>query len=323
VLGAAGPRLQSALSGLAYGFAGRGRAANVALGSLSRLLPAAQSVFGDLAAPSTGLGGFLRGYESTVGALAPVAGVLGGLFSGGATTFAAVRDARPALGAVLDALPGTEYSATRALMAAQPALDGLGTLAVNLRAAGGRLPAALRQINTTLQAGVPALRLLPGFSAPLGSALRTLHGFARDPYSSAALRKLHDLVIPTNQVLSTFTPAQVYCDVLGQWGVNFSSTFGGQGDGEGPSLPNLVITGAGALGEQLQSPKPSSNLATNPLPNELAGDCESGNETWSGHQQLNNLPGFHSAANRWTGPPPGTMALASHAGLLKPIAGLK
>jgi hypothetical protein len=132
---------------------------------------------------------------------------------------------------------------------------------------------------------------------------------------------LHDLLVPTNTVLSTVTPAQVDCNVLANWGQSWYAVFGQNGDGDGPALPDLTLTGLGARGEELQNPRPSANLGTNPLPHEDASQCEAGNEPWSGHQQLNNPPGLTSRTTHETEPPPGVMALARSAGLLKPIPG--
>jgi hypothetical protein len=145
--------------------------------------------------------------------------------------------------------------------------------------------------------------------------------FARDPYTGDALRKLSDLITPTNTVLSSFTPAEVDCNAISQWAINFSSNFLGLGDGEGPALPDLDVTGAGAFLEPLQNAKPSPNLAINPIPHENQSECEAGNEPYSGRQQLNNPPGLQSRSTRTTVPPPGVTDLARGAGLLKPIAG--
>jgi virulence factor Mce-like protein len=312
---------QRAVAGLAYGLAGRGTAINSTLSSTDALLPALREVATALATPLTRLSGFLNAYEATIAALAPVSPALAGLVSNGATTVGALARVSDALGTTIDAAAPAEASATTAFVQIRPALDGLATLAVGLRPAAGLLPGTLGEINSTLGAGVKPLRRLPGFSGYLGTALGALQGLAADPNTNDSLRKLLDLVTPTNEVLSTFVPAQVNCDVLGLWGDNFSSTFTGQGDGQGPGLPNLVITGAGALGEALQNARPSPNLAINPLPNETQQECESGNEPWTAHQQLNNPPGLQSRVTRLTTPPPGVSELARTAGLLQPIPG--
>jgi virulence factor Mce-like protein len=314
---------RAALGGVAYGLAGRGNALNVTIAATSRLMPALTNVATALASSNTRLGAFLRAYETTIAAFAPVSGQLAALISNGATTLGALAEVRPALAATIEAAPPAEAATTVAFERARPALDGLAQLAVDLRPAGALLPGTLAQINPTLAAGIAPLQELPGFSGPLRTALQTLEALARDPYTRDSLRKLTDLILPTNEVLSTFVPAQVRCDVLGLWGANFSSTFIGMGDGPGPGLPNLVITGSGAQGEGLQNARPSPNVGINPLPNETASECESGNEPWSGGQQLNNPPGLQSRSTRTTVPPPGVTALARGAGLLKPIPGIR
>lgn len=312
---------QSAISGAAYGLAGRGAALNQTIAASAALMPALDDVAGVLAAPSTRLSPFLGAYESVVNALGPVSGQLTGLVAGGARTLGAIAGARHGLAAAIDAAPGAETAVTTAFVRVRPALDGLSELATRLRPAGALLPATLDQVNSTLSAGVPALRQLPGFSQPLRTALTTLEALARDPNTTNSLRKLHDLIIPTNTLLATAVPAQVDCNVLANWGQGWYAVFGQNGDGQGPALPNLTLTGAGAIGEPLQNPKPSPNLGLNPLPNENASECEAGNEPWSGKQQLNNPPGLQSRSTRTTTPPPGVPALARSAGLLTPIPG--
>jgi ABC-type transporter Mla subunit MlaD len=309
------------VTGLASGVAGRGTALNAALASSASLLPALTDVTHVLGAPATHLSAFLSGYESTVGALAPVSAQLAGLVQNAATTLGAVARVRGALGAAIDRAPAAESATTVAFQRALPALDGLARLAIALRPAGALLPTTLTQVNSTLTAGLPALRDLPGFSRPLGTAMQTLDALARDPNTTNSLRKLLDLIPPTNTVLSTFTPAQVHCNVLGLWTLNFSSAFDALGSGQGPVLPDAFLQGTGAIGEILQNAKPSPNVAIDPLPYENASQCQSGNEPWTGHQQLNNPPGLTSRTTRTTTPPPGVTALARAAGLLKPIPG--
>jgi virulence factor Mce-like protein len=310
---------QRSVSGIAYGLAGRGSALNSTFGSLAALMPALDGVMRTLAAPSTQFGRFLSAYESTVAALAPVSDQLAELVGNGATTFNALATTRGALAAAIDGAPGAESATTIAFDDARPALDGLAQLAVALRPAGALLPASLHQANLALKAGTAPLQELPAFSRPLRTALTTLEALARDPVTDDALRKLLDLVTPTNHVLSLVTPAQVYCNVLGLYG-SFGALFGELGDGAGPAIPLLNLSGAGAVGEELQNPKPSSNLNIDPLPTENATECQSGNERWTGAQHLNN-PGPTGNTTRTTVPPPGVLADDRAAGLLNPIPG--
>jgi virulence factor Mce-like protein len=312
---------QGTMRGLSGGLAGRGGALGGALASTAGLLPPLTDVASVLASTPTRLAPFLRSYESTVQALAPISPRLAGLVSGAATTLRALAGERTALGAAIDAAPGAESATTVAFGRAQPALDGLARLAVDLRPAGRDLPTTLEAIDRTLSAGLAPLRAFPGFSTDLRTALRTLYTLARDPTTDGSLRKLDDLVAATNEVLTVAVPAQVDCNAIALWGQDFSSVFGAIGDGQGPSLPNLVLETAGASGEAIQNARPSSNLGLNPLPNETAGECESGNEPWTGKQQLNNPPGMQSRATKATVPPPGVTALARGAGLLAPVEG--
>jgi virulence factor Mce-like protein len=310
---------QRSVGSIAYGLAGRGTDLNATIGSIAELLPPLTGVMRTLAAPATQFARFLTAYESTVSALAPVTGQFADLVANGATTLDVLASARTALAAAIDAAPDAESATTRAFIAARPALDGVAELSAALRPAGEVLTPALKEANLTLSAGVRPLRELPGFSGQLRTALNSLKGLARDPITNDALRKLLDLVTSTNTLLSVFTPAQVYCNVLGLYG-SFGALFGELGDGAGPAIPLLTLTGAGAAGEQFQNPHPSRNLNINPLPTENATECQSGNEPWTGAQHLNN-PGPTGHTTRTNPLPPGVKAFATAAGLLNPISG--
>jgi virulence factor Mce-like protein len=310
---------QRSVGGIAYGLAGRGTALNSTIGSISVLLPPLTGLMRTLAAPATQFTRFLSAYESTVSALAPVSTQLSDLVANAATTLDVLASARTALAAAIDAAPGAEAATTRAFDAVRPALDGVAKLSAALRPAGEVLTPALHQANLALSAGIRPLREFPAFSRPLRTALISLKALAGDPITDDALRKLLDLVGPTNTVLSVVTPAQVYCNVLGLYG-SFGALFGELGDGAGPAIPQLTLTGAGALGEQLQNPRPSSNLNLDPLPTENASTCQSGNEPWTGAQHLNN-PGPTGHTTRTNPLPPGVRSYAAAAGLLKPIPG--
>jgi virulence factor Mce-like protein len=313
---------QRALAGLAYGVAGRGTAINATIGSINELLPDVSSIASELAAPQTLLGGSLRAYENLASELAPVGAQLADLTSNAAQTMGALADVRPALGAAIDAAPGAESATTLAFTRAAPALDGLAQLAIELRPGGALLGGAVDDVDAAMSAGVAPLQQLPAFAGRLHSALDAIGGLARDRSANGALRKLHDLIVPTNQVLSVLLPAQIDCNLLGPWSQNFGSMWGALGVGQGPALANLVLTSPGADGEELQNDKPSPNVAMNPLPIENASECQSGNEPWTGHQVLNN-PGRTGRTTRSTVPPPGVTALARKAGLLAPIAGVR
>jgi phospholipid/cholesterol/gamma-HCH transport system substrate-binding protein len=314
---------QGAVAGTAYSLAGRGAQLNATIAAANELAPALGRISATLAAPSTRLAPLIIGSARVVDGLARVDVPLPRLIGNAAVTLGALGQDRAALGEALDAAPSTEQATTQALRDVRPALDALANLVVALRPAGRLLPGSLGRLNAVLAAATRPLAEVQPFATDLGMALRALTKLSRAPATSGALRKLHDLEAPTEQVLSVLTPAQVSCNVLAMWGQYASSAFLAFGSQQGPALANLVVAGLGAHGEMLQSARPASNLSLNPLPNENAQECEAGNETWSGRQQLNNPPGPQSASTRQTVPPPGVRTLAARAGLLAPVEGAR
>jgi ABC-type transporter Mla subunit MlaD len=308
--------MQRTIGGLGEGLAGRGTALNETIYSLARLLPPFTQLSQTLAAPATDLAGFLHGWEGFAGALAPVSSVLGDVVTNASTTFGALASVRPALGATIEALPPAESSLSTALTRLASPLDSLAALTVRLRPAGRLLPATLGQINSTLAAGVRPLNQLPPFSNVLRSALAELDTFSHAPATSGSLRKLTDAMTAVSPLISTLTPAQTVCNVVGIWGPNWASTFGTIGNGDGPAIANAGLTSAGAQAEQFQHAAPSPDVAINYLPHENAQECESGNEAYTGTQQLNNPPGNQSTSVPNTSPPAGVTQLARNAGLL-------
>jgi virulence factor Mce-like protein len=312
-----------AIASSAYAVAGRGAQINSTIAATSRLVPALRQVSATLAARVTQLKPFLRDYHTLIAGLARVARPLAALIGDGAVALGAVAGARSALGAILDSAPAAEAVATQALVDARPGLESLAQVVLALRPAGGSLPPTLRRVDAALASGIAPLAELPALGARLRAALTALGRLSRAPGTAGALRKLLDLELPTAQVLSVLTPAQVRCNVLAMWGQYGSGAFLGFGTGQGPALGNLVVTGLGARGELLQSAAPAPNLAINPVPHENAKECEAGNEPWSGHRQLNNPPGLQRPSTRRTAPPPGVRALAARAGMLAPVEGAR
>jgi virulence factor Mce-like protein len=310
--------IDSTLADLGDGLAGRGPALNVAIGGLSELLAPLTRVEAALAAPPTHLSTFLHAYESFVGALGPVAVPLAQLFGRGATTFAAFDRVSGALADTIDTLPSTESAATSGLTAVQPALGQLATLAVELRPGGALLPRALDRVGSTLTAGVRPLREIPPFAGELRSTLSSLERVTRQPSTDGAVRKLASLVAASEPLLSVLTPAQVNCDVISLFGINFSKVFSlGGGGTQGVAM--LALQSTGAQASIFQHAAPSPDLALNYLPHEDAQQCESGNEPPPGPlgpPQLTNPPGDQSRLVPKTAPPPGVTALAQRAGLL-------
>jgi virulence factor Mce-like protein len=304
------------VAGLSYGLAGRGAALNSAIGSTSSLLRSVTHVTRALAARQTRLGRFISEYEATFGALRPVREQLAGAIGGGAATFDALARERGALAATIEVAPSAERATTVAFRRLRPGLDGLAHIAAALEPAGRLVPTALRNASSTLASGVTPLQRLPRFSERLTDALQALDTLSRDPATSGSLRKLRDVAVSLNDTLEVLLPAQLSCNIIGLWGQSFGGGFSALGTGEGPSLPALIVTTSGAKGETFQNSRPSSNVGINPLPNENASECESGNEPWDGKQQLNNPPGLQSPQTRDTVPPPGVRENAARAGLL-------
>lgn len=307
---------RSTVDGLGVGVAGTGPALNAAFGSINAFLPPARAVSRLLSAPPTRLGSFVRAYDATLTALAPVGPELAGIASGGARTFGALARERGALGRAIEAAPDAERATTTAFTRVRPALDGLAELSADLRPAARLLPSALDDANTTLVAGRPMLRGLPGLSRRLGGTLATLDAVSRDPATSGALRKIGDLVkaaVPTIEVNAT---GQVHCNIIGVWAEGFSDAFSALGVGQGPSLINIGFTEKGALGENVQNAKPSPDVAMNFYPNANERECESGNEPYDGEQIFDNPPGLQDDTTRDTDPPPGVRERARAASLL-------
>ena len=314
---------QAAVAGLGGGLAGRGPALGAATASTSRLLSPLTRTMSSLAAPATRLPQLVTNLQRAGAAVAPVSERLGGLVTGAAQTFDALARERAALGAAITAAPGAEREVTRAFTAARPALQGLARVAADLRPAARDLPATVREITSTLRTGQPALRALPDLQRPLTGALRALDVLTRDPATDGALRKLADLAHATTGAISAIVPAQVHCNVFSLFTQGFAGTFGTQGTGQGPALASLFLATNGARLEGFQNARPSDNVGMNPLPRLDETECESGNEPWTGRQQLGNPAGRQSTEVRPTAPPPGVRERAAAAGLVTDPEGLR
>jgi virulence factor Mce-like protein len=310
--------IQSSLSGLGAGLAGRGPALNGFLAGLSGWLPALTRVSATLAAPATRLAGFLQGYESFAGALSPVARPFADLLATASSTFEGFERADPELAATIEDLPPAESAATTGFTRLQGPLSGLATLVTDLRPGGALLAHTLRATNLTLADAVRPLDGVPAFATELRTTLATLQRVSREPSTDGTVRKLTDVVTASGGLLQVLTPAQVDCDVIGLYGTQFPKAFT-MGGGSAQSLTVFGFVNSGAQGSILQSAKPSPNLGVNYLPNENAHECESGNEPAppaSGPPQLLNPAGDQSRSFPATSPPAGVTQLAAKAGLL-------
>ena len=315
--GSAARNLQDAIGGLASGFAGRGTALNSGIGSLSSLLPALTSVESALASRGAQLAGFLSAWASTSGTLAPKSSELAALVAAGATTLGPLSSDRADLGATIAATPPAESAAMAAFTRVRPALDGLAELVTQLAPGARGLHHALATVNSALSAAVPPLRALPALTEPLRRSLTVLGSVSRLASTGGALRKLGDFMSATEQTLAVLTPAQVYCNVIGLFGVNVSSAILANGVGDGPAIGTFGLASYGNTTDPIQSSKPGFDAHIDNNPTENASQCQSGNEPFSGNRQdLSPPTGQAPNHTRTTSPPVGVLDRARSAGLL-------
>ena len=316
--------VRSTLDDAGAGVAGRGPALNLTIGAVNALLPALTHVETLLADPATRLPAFLSAYERTAQAMAPVAGRFARLLANAGTTFDALDRFPPALGATIDALPGTADAVRTGWTLASPALADLATLVTRLRPAGAALPSTLSAAEMALRTGTPALAQVPPFALRLSDALAEVGTVASHPSTPGALRKLTDTVTAVTPTIDTLMPAQVDCNAMALMWIRFGKIFS-LGGGGAQSMVTASL-GLGASGSTFQRATPSPNLGVNYLPHETASECESGNEPGPplhGPPSLSNPPGDQSRSVPSTAPPPGVMARAAQAGLLDKVVGLR
>lgn len=311
--------IQQSFRGLGEGFAGRGPALNDALAALARMLPSLERSSAVLASPSTRLPDFIRGYASFVAALQPVSPPLARLVGEASDTFGAMAREGRAVGDTIESFPPAERAVTTAFTRASPQLRSLSRLMRDLRGGVRPLRRTLHRTNRALRDAVVPLRGAPRLARDLGDAFDTFRDVGRTPAVDGAIRKIRDMFSASRGLLQVLAPAQVYCNVIGLWGVDFSKlfTFGG---GDAQALGTFGFTSAGAQGSILQNAKPSSDLGVNYLPNENAQECESGHEPspLGGPPRLTNPPGLQSNQVPLTYQPPGARDRAIKAGLQPP-----
>jgi phospholipid/cholesterol/gamma-HCH transport system substrate-binding protein len=317
--GSAARNFRTAVGDLGAGVAGRGEAINSTIDSIAALLPPATRVASTLAARAAGLQQFLAAFASTGTTLAARSPQLAGVVSNGATTFGAIAAQKADVGSMLEAAPPAEAAATVALQHVEPALDDLAALIVRLEPPSILLPRTLTILNAAITAGISPLQRLPTLTRPLRTTLAALESVSRLKSTTGAVRKLGDVMVSLDGVLSALTPAQVHCNVIGLFGQNEATFWGTLGAGEGPAVINAAIGTVGATGEQLQSAKPAASLHTDLLPVENATECDSDNEPYNPNvQELAPPTGPIPDTTRPTYPPPGVLQLARSVGLLAP-----
>jgi ABC-type transporter Mla subunit MlaD len=295
--------LQGVLVSLGDGFAGRGADFNSVIAAAPELTKRARSVMSSLAARSTNLTGLLAAADRTLAEIEPVAPQLTRMIANGATTADALDRARPELGQVVDDLPATEASGTRALRVARPVLqDASGLLRDINRGSPYIVPAASR-LHAALQRGIPALRNTTGLAGRLQDTLRAVEKLSRDPSTKPTLERLRAALLAAAPTLDFIAPLQTRCNYISLWLRNVNSTVS-EGDNSGTWFRTLVV---GATGEFLSADKPADTLHVNPYPHTAApgqgGECEAGNEPYLTGQRIGNVPGDQGSKTEGTARP--------------------
>ena len=308
---------------LGGGLAGRGPDLNALVGGLRRLVGPLTTVSATLAAPSTDVSGWIRGYGQFTTAVAAVSQDLAGMMHGGAVTFDALARERPALGRAMAALPTAETAATTALARVNPSLRRLADIAERLQPASRTLAPSLTATNRALLAGVPVLQLTPAFASRLRDTLEVLEAVTRRKTTGQTIGRLTDVVTTLRPTVDALEAAQVNCNVIASMFQNAIDLAAFPLVGRDPSnAPPIFgamahVSHLGAEGEVLQQGRPSRNSAINYLPHENADECESGNEMHDAvGQVLGNPPGNQGKASPPTSPPDRATRYAREAGLL-------
>jgi virulence factor Mce-like protein len=295
--------LRVVLESLGDGFAGRGADLNSAFAAAPELTRRARSVMASLAAPSTNLSGLLTAADRTLGELEPVAPQLAQLITNGATTAEALDRVRTELGQVVDELPATEASGTRALRVARPVLADADGLLRDLHEGAPYIVPGSSRLHAALQRGIPALRRTTGLAGDLEGTLRAVEKLARDPSTKPVLERLRAALVAATPTLDFLAPLQLKCNYISLWLRNANSTVS-EGDNSGTWFRTLVV---GATDEFLPSDRPSETLHVNPYPHTAApgqgGECEAGNEPYLDGQRIGNVPGDQGGKTEATTPP--------------------
>jgi len=317
-----GPKTQAGLRSVTESFgvalAGRGTQINDTIHSFAQLIGPLDELLRVFAAPSTRLAAFVSGLAGTTSALAPVAHTITLLMQSGATTFAALDV--PALGSVLDQLPGTESTGTTVLTNSLPVLRDAREIVQGLKPAAGLLPRTAQHLDAVLRAAPSTFRLVGPVATDLEAALSATKALARDPASTETFKILgsNDLgtfgasvFVGLGAILDTVAPAQLSCNVTGLWVNNFASSLS-EGDAGGGWLRFSPLFDTNQM---LQTGTPSPDLHIDYYPKENSSECQAGNEVYSGAQKIGD-PGPTSNKVDNTTPPPGVLEEGRKAGLV-------
>jgi virulence factor Mce-like protein len=278
--------LQTVLSNLGDGWAGRGSDINDAIGALPALTGYLTSVGQNLAAPQTDLAGFVRGLASAATRVAPVASPLADLFDKGARTFGAIVPSD--LAATIDQAAQTEAGALPSLAPTTGLLNAGRAFLAAAQPGLKLLPSAAPQLASTLRVTAPPLAragtLATGFTNVIG-ALQHVATLSATTDALVQLTQSLKSLIPT---LTYINPMQTECNYVGLWTRDVDSTIS-QGDSLGTWFRATIIE---QPTEDLPSASPSSTLHDDLQPDAgQNGSCTEGNQTYQPGQRIGNPPG--------------------------------
>jgi virulence factor Mce-like protein len=281
--------IQTVLTNVGDGFAGRGSDFNDALGELPALTRNLTRVGPVLTSPRTDLPGFIRGLDSAATRVSPVAGQLADLFSQSATTFAAIapRD----LAGTIEQAATTEKAALPSLKPTTGLLRAGAAFLTDAEPGLKLLPSAAPNLARTLQISGPPLARAGRLATGITNVVGALKHVANLPGTTDALDTLTASLHTVVPALTYINPMQTQCNYLGLWTRNIDSTIS-QGDQLGTWFRATLVENPL---EDLPSADPSPLLHDVTQPDAgQNGSCTEGNQGYvAGKQEI--------------GPPPGTL----------------
>jgi ABC-type transporter Mla subunit MlaD len=299
--------------GFSDAVAGRGGDLNDAIGAFVPLVGDLEPVMRNLARPSTGLGGFLRGLGAFTHALRPVAQQQGDLYAELDTTFRAVASvATPYLQQWIAQTPPAFESVISDSPRESAFAADLAGLFGDLRPGLATLPQSAPVLADAFATGARTLPATVGLDARTTRLARTLAAYSANPAAAGGLDRLtltaHSLTPP----LGFLTPVQATCNYVTLFLRNIASTLGEQ-VGTGTALRfNLVTIDDVQGGEAVPAGRPYTTpdrakdehgpLHSNGYPGTdspgQTAECAAGREPYSGATAL-------------IGNPPGNLGLAT------------
>jgi virulence factor Mce-like protein len=304
--------LQATITSLGDALAGRGQSINDGIAASRRLLPPLQRVLTTVVDPSAQLGRLLRGTAATAQAFEPVAPTFVSLLDNGSATLRALDASSPALADTLEELPRTEEAGIHSLPRLRPVLADLSSITRAIRPGTALLPRATVGLRDALKAGTPVLRRTPALADGLGTALDALGRLSRDPSSPASVKLLTTTVKTLKTTLDVLLPSQLTCNLVPVALRNaYSAISVGDTSGAWFNFTTLLLSSQDTPAKVV-----APNLHNTPSPNEDAGECEAGNETYVKGVHIGSPTGRQSRSTDTTVPPAGVRELGAKARLL-------